>query len=293
MRRSTVLAMTFVSAALALASGASAARIEGEVDVSTALQILGVALLAMFSIGVTLNSSYIASVLRELFRRRPYSREAEDWGRVRSALLTQVLFLILIALALLLRREAETAGVEEVGGLPGAVQQNMTEQLSNATSAMLVSSAAGTGTIEQPLTALAAVLAVIPIVAIAVAMLRYKEEVYSRAESPAEVKEVAAVALERLRAGEDLRAVICSLYEDFCRILEKRGFTVTRYMTAREIMAGANTAFPWLPKEALTTLTNLFEKARYSDHAVTSEDKLAAEEALSEISGTLSREQVV
>lgn len=291
--RSTTLAIILVSSALVLASGAYGTRIGGDIDASTALQYLGLAFLALFSIAVTLNSGYIASVLRELFRRRPYPQEAEDWGRMRNALLTQVLLLILLAVAILFKRETELEAIEEAAQLVSAVQQNATEQLSNATATLAASVAANARAVELPLAALAAVLIAIPMLAIAAAMLRIKEETHSSAEPQVEIKKAAATALARLRAGEDIRAVICMLYEEFCRILEKRGLTVTRYMTAREIMAAAHTAFPWLPGKALLTLTNLFEKARYSDHAVTAEDKAAAEEALSDISRRLSPGQAV
>lgn len=293
MRRTTIISTVFILSALAVVSGVSTTGIEKvSASVSETLEILGVTILALLSAAITLNSKYIADVLRELFRKRPYSREAEEQSRVRNALLVQVFILVLIALLVFYRTEIGGLTPEEGAGLNNTVKSNASStqvQLVNSTQVSLESrAAAGRENIERALLITTVILVLIPTVAVMAVLLRGREEESHRYAPPStEVKKAASDALNRLRAGEDLRAVICSLYESFCENLEKRGLAIARSMTAREIMNTAHRAFPELPEKALFTLTTLFEKARYSDHALSATDKHDFEVALSEIIGKL------
>lgn len=94
-------------------------------------------------------------------------------------------------------------------------------------------------------------------------------------------------ALVEMKSQADVRLVIVNLYNSFCRELSARGLRITENMTAREIMGISLVLVPSLPRDAVETLTYLFEKALYSDHPMVEGDRVAAEKALSKIVSSL------
>ncbi|MEZ0346582.1 MAG: DUF4129 domain-containing protein [Infirmifilum sp.] len=91
------------------------------------------------------------------------------------------------------------------------------------------------------------------------------------------------IALGQLKANMDIRATIIELYTSFCRELTKRRLRIGGEMTAREIMNETMMLIPSIPRKPLEDLTYLFEKALYSNHPLLTDDKIKAENALTEI----------
>jgi hypothetical protein len=91
----------------------------------------------------------------------------------------------------------------------------------------------------------------------------------------AEIARRAQTAIDEIGRGGDLRSTILRCYAEMSRIVrEERGLHRDRAVTAREFtdyLVRAN-----LPRQPVTQLTRLFEKARYSSSAPTPSDEREA-----------------
>lgn len=92
-----------------------------------------------------------------------------------------------------------------------------------------------------------------------------------------ELLEAARAAVRELEEGGDPRGAIVSYFLKLCRLLREREVDAGEEMTAREVARLALEKFKGLDPRPLMRLVQLFEEARYSDHAV---DEAMREEAL-------------
>lgn len=98
--------------------------------------------------------------------------------------------------------------------------------------------------------------------------------------------ELIEVSIRAIEAEPDPRRAIIACYEQFEVALAHRGFAVPESYTPVECLETAFRRFNVSP-EPLWSLTTLFEKARFSTHEVTGEDKAAAAAALAMIRSSL------
>lgn len=94
------------------------------------------------------------------------------------------------------------------------------------------------------------------------------------------------LSIRAIEAEPDPRRAIIACYEQFEVALTRRGFAVPESYTPVECLETALRRFDVSP-EPLWSLITLFEKARFSTHEVTGEDKAAAAEALAMIRSSL------
>lgn len=98
--------------------------------------------------------------------------------------------------------------------------------------------------------------------------------------------ELIDLSLRVIEAEPDPRRAIIACYEQFEVALTRRGFVVPESYTPVECLETALRRFDVSP-EPLWSLITLFEKARFSTHEVTGEDKAAAAAALAMIRSSL------
>jgi hypothetical protein len=89
-------------------------------------------------------------------------------------------------------------------------------------------------------------------------------------------------AIYSLRSGSDSRSIIINCYRSLGEVLQKSGVASTPAMTAREFEAESERLFS-IRHEPIHHLTSLFEKARYSDEEVGTNEASEAEAVLSEL----------
>src|SRR5256886_17588762 len=89
-------------------------------------------------------------------------------------------------------------------------------------------------------------------------------------------------AIEELEVGGDVRAVILACFRRFCALLGARGITAQGALTPRELEDLAVGRLH-VSREASSTLTSLFEEARYSEHPLGEADRRRAIESLAGI----------
>lgn len=93
-------------------------------------------------------------------------------------------------------------------------------------------------------------------------------------------------SLDDLRAEGDPRRAIVRCYARFERAAASSGLERRPWLTPAEFMREVLARLP-LPRAAVPTLTGLFERARFSDHALGAPERDRAVEALREIRGAL------
>jgi hypothetical protein len=93
-------------------------------------------------------------------------------------------------------------------------------------------------------------------------------------------------SLDDLRAEADPRRAIVRCYARFERAAASSGLERRPWLTPAEFMREVLARLP-LPRAAVPTLTGLFERARFSDHALGASERDRAVEALREIRGAL------
>ena len=109
-----------------------------------------------------------------------------------------------------------------------------------------------------------------------------------RAESAAkEIADIFSYTAELLAAGDSMREAIFQCYESLVHVLMGRGFLRRDFETVREFEMAIRAALPNLSDEALSSLDNVFEEARYSRHEMGEVDKNNAQEALTRVVGEI------
>jgi hypothetical protein len=136
---------------------------------------------------------------------------------------------------------------------------------------------------------IAVVLAFIMFQAVRETTSEYEEMIQDSPEEEVRVSALTAVqeAIRRIEAEEDFRMAVITCYRRLCEILEEHGFPIGEYQTAREYESTVSGVLD-VPTESLSTLTGLFEEARYSSHEIGKEERNCALNSLSEIRNCLS-----
>ncbi len=113
---------------------------------------------------------------------------------------------------------------------------------------------------------------------IAVAMLRRRQL--------GEAREILQEAIQELLAGNEYQGTIFLAYRRFSAHLARYGYAEKESETPREFAAGVRKALP-VGAVAMRELIRLFEEARYSDHAIGSEERDRAVESLAAVRNEL------
>jgi len=125
---------------------------------------------------------------------------------------------------------------------------------------------------------LLAIAAIIICVIIGVIMLFKKQNI----QTGPSIEEIAARTIHELKVEDDHRKSVINCYKQMCNWLGSRGVSKASYQTPREfVMAAKN--FLRISPGTLYDLTQIFEKARYSEHEINSEDRDKAIKCLNEI----------
>jgi len=102
-----------------------------------------------------------------------------------------------------------------------------------------------------------------------------------------ELAEIFSYTAELLAAGDAIREAIFHCYEELCGVLMSHGHLRRDFETVREFEMAIRKAMPTISDEALTSLDNMFEIARYSRHelgdAHRSQATAALQRAIAEI----------
>ena len=125
---------------------------------------------------------------------------------------------------------------------------------------------------------LLAIAAVIIIVIIGVIMLFKKQKIQ---EAPS-IEEKAAKTIRNLKTESDHRKSVINCYKQMCNWLGNKGVAKANYQTPREFAMATKNHLKISP-DTLYTLTQIFEKARYSTHNINVEDRDKAIKCLNEI----------
>ncbi len=88
-------------------------------------------------------------------------------------------------------------------------------------------------------------------------------------------------AIDSIQDASDLRGAILQTYRQMCLMVQGR-VQGERGMTPRELAVEVIKRFSW-PEKPVRRLTGIFEIARYSDHPLREEDRVAAIDSLEEI----------
>jgi len=125
---------------------------------------------------------------------------------------------------------------------------------------------------------LAIAIAIIIITLIGGIMLFKKQKTI---EGPT-IEEIASKAITELKTENDYKKSVINCYKQMCKWLGRKGVRKESYQTPREF-AMASKDYLNMSPESLYALTQIFEKARYSKHDVSSEDRDKAISCLNEI----------
>jgi len=96
------------------------------------------------------------------------------------------------------------------------------------------------------------------------------------------IEEIASQTIDRLKTEKDYRKTVIDCYKQMCNWMGNNGVKKDSYQTPREF-AMASKGHLQMSPENLYSLTQIFEKARYSPHEINSDDKEKAIKCLSEI----------
>jgi hypothetical protein len=96
------------------------------------------------------------------------------------------------------------------------------------------------------------------------------------------IEEIASNTINKLKTENDYRKTVINCYKQMCQWMNNNGIRKSSYQTPREF-AMATKGFLQLSPDNLITLTQIFEKARYSTHEINSTDRDNAIKCLSEL----------
>jgi len=99
------------------------------------------------------------------------------------------------------------------------------------------------------------------------------------------IEEIASQTIDRLKTEKDYRKTVIDCYKQMCDWMGNNGVKKDSYQTPREF-AMASKGHLQMSPESLYSLTQIFEKARYSPHEISGDDKEKAIKYLSEIIST-------
>ena len=106
-----------------------------------------------------------------------------------------------------------------------------------------------------------------------------------KVEEKPTIKDIASNTIDRLRTERDTRKTVINCYKQMCDWMGNNGVKKDSYQTPREFAMASKGRLQMSP-ESLYSLTQIFEKARYSTHEISSDDKEKAIKCLSEIIST-------
>lgn len=248
----------------------------GEVSRSPLLTIEGwivdvllIVVAGAFLVGVL----YAMIFLRASLRR---SKRRGSW----QALLPMLGVLLLLALLLAWPR------VERLGG----AANETTDPATSEGGGEIVNgwrAAAGPSALFLMMVVLAAVLAIAYLLRRAADPFRSVRTGPTKAPDPMrEATEALRAAIIELEIGGDVRTAILACFQRFCLLLGRRGITEQDSLTPREL-EGLAVGRLRVSTDASSTLTGLFEEARYSEHSLGEPDRERAIESLSRIRAAL------
>jgi len=125
---------------------------------------------------------------------------------------------------------------------------------------------------------LAIVIGIIVILLAGVIMLFKKRKI----EEKPTIEEIATQTIVKLQTEGDYRKTVINCYKQMCDWLDRKGVKKDSYQTPREFALATRGHLNVSP-ENLYALTQVFEKARYSPHEISSEDRDKAIKSLREI----------
>ena len=103
-----------------------------------------------------------------------------------------------------------------------------------------------------------------------------------------EMTEVFEYTAELLAAGDAIREAIFNCYQNLCATLQTRGLLRRDFETVREFEVAIRQATPGISDEALESLDNMFEMARYSREELGASHQQSAQGALDKMITELS-----
>lgn len=96
------------------------------------------------------------------------------------------------------------------------------------------------------------------------------------------LEEIASTTINSLEKDDNYRQAVVNCYRQMCNWLSRQGIHKNDFQTPREFAMASKNYLNVAP-ETLYTLTQIFEKARYSKHPINIEDKNKAIQCLNEI----------
>ena len=124
----------------------------------------------------------------------------------------------------------------------------------------------------------AIVIASVTIIFISV-IIRKKQK---RKDIQRSLEEIIAQTLSRLQTEKDHKKTVLDCYKKMCELLSKKGVIKDTAQTPREFALVAK-EYLTVPPECLYDLTKMFEKARYSNHEISENDREKTIQCLSQI----------
>jgi Flp pilus assembly protein TadB len=122
--------------------------------------------------------------------------------------------------------------------------------------------------------------------AIAVGTVLYRRR--RQDELLSEMSEVFEYTAELLAAGDSIREAIFNCYQNLCGTLQTRGLLRRDFETVREFEVAIRQATPGISDDALQSLDNMFEMARYSREELGASHQQSAQGALDKMITELS-----
>ncbi len=113
------------------------------------------------------------------------------------------------------------------------------------------------------------------------------EPLEERERRKEEIARILDLTISKLREGEEYRKTVLECYKLICEMLEKRSTIEGRTLTAREFRGLVSKTLELNSTPFLDQVTELFEKARYSEKEVAKSEAEAAIACLENLSATL------
>ena len=234
------------------------------------VDVLVIVLAGLFLAGAV----YAMLFLRARVRRRG---KARPWWEALYSVLGLLLVLALLFAWPRVSRLGQTANETADSSAAGTAGQNVT----------------GWAAAEGPV-ALFLILAVLGVILAVTFLLRrsadrFRMDVVKSGPMPEERREATEAvraAIVELEIGGDVRNAILACFQRFCFLLGNRGITEQVALTPRELERLAVHRLQVSP-HASSTLTTLFEEARYSEHPLGEPDRVRAIDSLAGIRAAL------
>ena len=128
---------------------------------------------------------------------------------------------------------------------------------------------------------LAIAIGAVAAILVVIIMLFKKQKI----EEGPTIEDIASQTIDRLKTEKDYRKTVIDCYKQMCDWMGNNGVKKDTYQTPREFAMASKGHLKMSP-ESLYSLTQIFEKARYSPHEINSDDKEKAIKYLSEIIST-------